>query len=78
MVFEYERGKLSFDENPLKHTFVAKNDISETIHEREIIKLKPKSVYSLLKKIKASKVYKKYLTVDMDKFRIQWCKPKEF
>ena len=57
---------------------MAKNEISETIAEREIIKLKPRSIYSLLKKIKASKIYHKYISVEMDQFKIQWTKPPEF
>ena len=78
LTLEYAKGRLSFDDSPLNHSFLAKNDISEIIAERDIIKLKPRSVYSLLKKLKASKVCHKYVTVEMDQFKIQWSKPPEF
>jgi hypothetical protein len=52
MTWNFEKGVLSFDDDPIKHIFVAKNDISETIRERDIFRLKPKSTHNLLKKIK--------------------------
>jgi len=39
---------ISFDEDPVKHIFVAKNDLAETIKERDIFKLKPKTTFNLL------------------------------
>jgi len=51
-MWNFEKGVISFDDDPLKQIFVAKNDISETIKEREIYRLKSKSTFSLLKKIK--------------------------
>lgn len=75
---EFAGGKLNFDDNPLKHTFVIKNDIADTIAQRELVKLKTKSVYNLIKKMKAARIYQKYLTVELQQFRIFWSKPLEF
>jgi hypothetical protein len=47
-MWNFDKGVISFDEDPLKHIFVAKNDISETIKERDIFRLKPKSTLKLL------------------------------
>ena len=55
--FEFERGKVSMDENPLHHSFVVKNDIVETASERDISKLKPRAIYNLTKKLNSSKIY---------------------
>ena len=52
LVLEFDRGVLNFDENPNKYTFVARNDISIIITERDIKKLKPQTIYNLMKKIK--------------------------
>ena len=52
LVLEFDKGVLNFDESPIKHTFVARNDIAETIAERDIKKLKPKTIFNLMKKIK--------------------------
>ena len=76
-MLEFDRGTLSFDEDPIKHTFIAKNDIAETIAERELTKLKPQTTYNLVKKIKASKIYEKFLVCEMEQFKIQWSKVSE-
>jgi len=63
MQWYFNKGTLSFDEDPIKHIFVAKNDIAETIKERDIFKLKPKTNFNLLRKIKNSEIYSKYLSI---------------
>ena len=75
LVFDFESGCLSFLENPVKHSFVAKNDVVETTAEREVVKLKPLIANSLMKQIKASGIYKKQMSFEVEKFVIQWQKP---
>lgn len=58
------------DENPLNLSFVVKNDIVETATERDILKLKPRAIYNLTKKLKSSKIYQKYFVIEMDKYKI--------
>ena len=48
MMWNFQKGKVCFEDNPLKHMFVAKNDISENIKERDIFKLKPKATLNIL------------------------------
>ena len=78
MSWEFTSGTLSFDEDPLKHTLISKNDIAETVAERDIVKLKPRTVYSLIRKIKQTGVYKKFIICGLEKFRIGFNKPSKF
>ncbi len=74
----FTEGSLCFDENPLKRVFVTKNYIAESSAERDIVKLKPKAIYNLLKKLKQKQSFSKFVIVDLHNFEIQWSKPPEF
>lgn len=78
LTFQFAKGSLSFDENPINRLFVAKNYIAESCAERDILKLKPKSIFSLLKKLKHKQAFSKFVTVELHDFQIQWSKPPEF
>jgi hypothetical protein len=78
MTWNFEKGVISFNDDPLKHIFVAKNDISETIKERDIYRLKQKSTFNLLKKIKQSQIYGKSLLIELEKYSFSYSKPAEY
>ena len=68
MKWNFQKGRVCFEDNPLKHVFVAKNDIAENIKERDIFKLKPKTTLNLLSKIKKLKIYRNFLTLDLERY----------
>lgn len=54
---------IQVDDSPIKQLFVNKNEICDTLRERDLFKCKGQNIFKLLKRLKTSKLNEKVMIV---------------
>jgi len=62
--FDIQRGKFSWDEDPIKIMLIEKDEIAQMCAERDIFKLNPQAVLNLKSKFKKQQLFRKYLEIE--------------
>jgi hypothetical protein len=66
------------DDAPFKQVFVNKNEIVDTLCERDIFRCKGQNIFKILKKLKQSKLNEKIMIIQAKNFKMTYDMPQQF
>jgi hypothetical protein len=75
---EVQEVLIQAEDSDLKQAFVNKNEIVDTMHERDIFKCKGQNIFKLIKRLKDAKLNEKSLILQSKNFRMTYDLPQKF